>query len=352
MKTVAVEHLNFQNDQRVRIEWFLSRRCNFNCSYCDEFTHDNTSGFPSLETMKNTINTVMEKTDKQVRISFTGGEPTICKHLIDFCKYAKETYGERISELSLTTNGSRSKEYYLELTKWVDNVIFSYHMEYHKREKVPESIKAVHFSKNCNMHVHLMMLPTMFDEAKELIDDLRQNGIKVSIRRIRPAYDKEAMEQGVIRWVLPNEGKTATLLLGEDGRPDYSRDEGYYSPEEMEYLEQTPISDFNNVVTFEQEGLNIIKREENVNAILLRKENKYRDWLCWAGITSLRINANGDVFNATCRTQKLGNIQDEFTMNNEPQRCPSDWCTCAADLNTTKVKDEIYAELVRVRDEV
>lgn len=346
MKTVAIEHNNFQNDNRIRIEWFLSKRCNFNCSYCDEFTHDSVSSFPSLEEMKNTVDTVMSQTDKSVRISFTGGEPTICKHLIDFCKYAKQKYGSRIHQLSLTTNGSRTTKYYTELCKWVDNIIFSYHMEYHDREKVPDSIRAVHKTK-CDMHVHLMMLPSMFSEAKLLIDDLRSEGIKVSVRRIRPAFNKEKLKQGVVQWMKPYESGTSTLLFDSNGKADYSQDEGYYSEDEINYLNTVDISDFPNVITYNQTGTEIEKVVENVNSILLRKENNYKDWFCWAGVTSLRINANGDVYNATCRTEKLGTIKDGFVLNKTPKQCKSNWCACAADLNTTKVKDEIYVHLIR-----
>ena len=59
---VAVEHNNKNSDSLVKIEWFISKRCNFHCSYCSKYTHDHTSGFPDLDTMKSTLDKIMSTT--------------------------------------------------------------------------------------------------------------------------------------------------------------------------------------------------------------------------------------------------------------------------------------------------
>ncbi len=98
-----------------------------------------------------------------------------------------------------------------------------------------------------------------------------------------------------------------------------------------------------NVITYtEQERF-----EENINDILVREENSYLGWTCWSGIQSLCINADGDVFNASCSTHKLGNIHTGFDLPTEPLICIKKWCVCAADLNLTKIKNENYRKYVR-----
>lgn len=98
-----------------------------------------------------------------------------------------------------------------------------------------------------------------------------------------------------------------------------------------------------NVITYTEEET----VRENVNDILIREENSYLGWLCWSGMQSLAIHANGDVYNASCGIYKLGNIHTGFDLPIEPLICTKKWCVCAADLNITKVKSEEYKKYVR-----
>lgn len=107
---------------------------------------------------------------------------------------------------------------------------------------------------------------------------------------------------------------------------------------------------FPNTATIQDHGDEILYVEENVNDILKRRENTYKGWLCWAGQESLMIAANGDVFVATCRAVKLGNIYEDFEIPGEPIVCPKNWCVCAADLNTSKAKDAEIAKKLRINN--
>ena len=113
---------------------------------------------------------------------------------------------------------------------------------------------------------------------------------------------------------------------------------------------QNKAGSFCNVATIQDDGGEIIYVVENVNDILIRQENQYIGWLCWAGIESLFIASNGDVFVATCRNTKLGNIYNDFDMLSQPVICKKSWCACAADLNTSKAKDEESSKYLRVNN--
>lgn len=114
---------------------------------------------------------------------------------------------------------------------------------------------------------------------------------------------------------------------------------------------QNRAGSFTNVATIRDNKDSIVYVEENVNDILVRKENNYMDWLCWSGQESLHIKANGDVFNATCGSKKLGNIYTDFEIPAEPVICDRNHCTCAADLNTSKAKDWESAKYLRINHE-
>jgi hypothetical protein len=114
---------------------------------------------------------------------------------------------------------------------------------------------------------------------------------------------------------------------------------------------QNRAGSFTNVATIRDTGDEIIWVEENVNDITVRQENQYKGWLCWAGLESLMITAQGDVYTATCKAKRIGNIYEDFDLPDEPMVCPKDWCACAADLNTTKAKDNESARYLRVNNE-
>jgi len=60
----------------LSVMWNLGKRCNYDCSYCPASIHDNHSPHTDIEILKNTVDKICE-TDRSVRFTFTGGEPTV-----------------------------------------------------------------------------------------------------------------------------------------------------------------------------------------------------------------------------------------------------------------------------------
>ncbi len=255
METVAVENSWLATDDAISVLWNMGRRCNFNCSYCNIFTHDNFSPHLSLEVCKKTIDTLIEKTDKKIFMSLTGGEPTVNPDFMEIIKYMHE----RIDHINVTTNGSRKIDFYLETMKYLNSMTFSYHMEYHAREKIVDTIIACAKEKNnvkCHqIGIHIMMLPTMFDEAKEVMSTLREHDVKIVMRRIRPAfevdnpineYEDGRLIKGKIAGPFYGDrtGKTSILLFHKGQPqlgPDYSKGKDYYSEEELVFLKENEL---------------------------------------------------------------------------------------------------------------
>lgn len=351
MNTIAVQHVSNKPDL-VKIEWNLGKRCNFQCSYCGDHNRDNFSPHMSFEVAKNTIDIITSKlSNRRIRIAITGGEPTINPNFVKILEYLEQSN----VEVSLTTNGSRSEDFYISIAPLLWNINFSYHMEYHRKYDVPEKIIAMakemgRLGKN-QPKVHLMALPGEFQEIENVSDQLGSHGIGVVKRRIRPSYikdhpDSKFDDQGrLIHGVIAQPHfKGVVTLKFKNGEVDFDYTDTYYSDEEEKIFLDEKVSNFNNIMLYQEDGTVI---EDNVNDLMARKENKYLGWLCWAGRESLRIQSNGDVFVATCRAIKLGNIYESFTIPEEPIVCPLNWCACAADLNTTKVKSKEYIKNLR-----
>jgi MoaA/NifB/PqqE/SkfB family radical SAM enzyme len=250
MKTVAVEHCNSKQAQVVKIEWNIGKRCNFNCSYCDEWTHDNHSPHMSYEIAVRTIDKIIDKLPgREFKINLTGGEPCVNPNFERILDYMYECG----VQVGITTNGSRTQEFYQRNIHKLNSIIFSYHMEYHKRKVLPKSIVKLYQYKQTldryvHLHVHMMMLPTTFPEADTVMQYFRESGVPVVMRRIRPARVKDDPNN-----VLNKKGhlvsgpiagpfyKGVVTQLMKDGEPYYGGDTGYYSPEEIEYLENNDV---------------------------------------------------------------------------------------------------------------
>jgi MoaA/NifB/PqqE/SkfB family radical SAM enzyme len=251
MKTIAIQHQSEKQSKIFKVEWNLGKRCNFNCSYCDEYTHDNFSDHLKFEVAKKTIDKLKNQfPEKTIKINLTGGEPTINP---DFEKLVDYMNSQDI-KIGVTTNGSRTYKFYEKIIPKIDSLIFSYHMEYHKRQVLPATIVDLYnykntFEKYVHLHVHMMMLPTMFDEADRTIKYFKSNGVPIVLRRIRPAYMKDELatynHQGQLidgKIAMPNYPGTVTLKF-KNGQSDYSYEgqPDYYSKEELEYLNNMGI---------------------------------------------------------------------------------------------------------------
>jgi MoaA/NifB/PqqE/SkfB family radical SAM enzyme len=279
----------------IKIEWNLGKRCNYDCSYCPSSIHDNTSGHTNIEILKSTVDKLL-LLDKPVRISFTGGEPTVhpdFKELVDYCKC------KGISWISVTTNGTRNYEFYNSLR--ADQIVFSVHMEY-DIQRIRDTIANVHEWFSGRILVHVMAHQDYMQKTRYVASALNAVGVPHAIRRVR--------------WTQGDHD------LFDDMR---------YAPDDLAWVkEYETIVDANCVIDD--------TTKMHANDIIKLHLNKYKGWSCNAGIESLMINWDGEVHRATCRVGgSLGNIYSgTFEIPTQPIICDRNFCTCAADIPLTK----------------
>ena len=246
-RIVAIEDNHPPKDNLFRVEWNLGRRCNFNCSYCGDDLHDAVSPHMPWEVFTNAIDKIVSKVpNKDIRISFTGGEPFVHPKFTDMLEYAK---AQGIRKCNVTTNGSPPWKIYERALKHLDYVIVSYHFERGKEERVMDNILRMHeFIEHNNkmqheypddgytwkeMHVHLMFLPGKLDECEELMQIMQERDIKYTIRRIRPRANADRTA-----WLRPYEDG----MLGKHPRfKEHAKFEAvqpYYSKQEMDWFKK------------------------------------------------------------------------------------------------------------------
>ena len=284
----------------VKIEWNLGKRCNLDCTYCPAEIHDNFSPHTRLDKLMHTVDKLAQL--KNARISFTGGEPTVHPAFEKLLDYARS----KIQWLSVTTNGTRTVEFYERIP--VNYIVFSLHFEdpHWKRRLrtiIDFATATEALSHPKDFHIALMAHHDYIKELKEAASRLTGFNIPFTIRRIRWTEKHDWFDD------LKYNGQDLDWILrcNATAKPN------------------TLVDDFELV---------------HANDLIKEHRNKFKDWKCNAGLESLMINWDGEVHRATCRVGgSLGNIYDEsFEMPDESIICTREWCTCAADVNITKWK--------------
>ena len=187
-----INTIDLIDDQKMQVTWDLNRRCNYDCSYCPSHRHDNWSPFPDLDVLKKTASFVLDycntlvsykksnnKDHQRLSISFTGGEPTMNPHFLEFAHFIGEEKKKFIGNyagIALTTNGQYSTIMAKNIVNNFDFATISYHAEAlpKQKKKVLENIKFMH-SYGFDLKVNVMFHASYWDECIEVclyLDDL------------------------------------------------------------------------------------------------------------------------------------------------------------------------------------
>lgn len=289
----------WEHQSSIKVEWNLGKRCNYDCSYCPSSIHDNTSPHTDIEILKATVDKLV-KLGKPIRLSFTGGEPTVhpkFRELLTYCKHVGVYW------TSVTTNGTLPYEFYASLP--VEQIVFSVHFEYDWL-RVCDTLMKVADMTNISVIAQLMAHPEHMTMVRAAHGKLLADGVATTVRRIR--------------WT--------------EGDHDLF-DDMRYNLSDLEWILKSNSSVKTNVVIDEE-------LHYHANDVIKLHLNKFKGWTCNAGIESLMINWDGDVHRATCRVGgSLGNIYTgTFVAPLQPVICSRNFCTCSADIPITKLSNE------------
>jgi organic radical activating enzyme len=285
----------------IKIEWNLGKRCNYDCSYCPAVIHDNRSPHTDINLLKATIDRLMQL-PRPVRLSFTGGEPSVHPKFDQLVNYARSA---GIQWISVTTNGTRPYEFYSALP--VDQLVFSLHLEY-GYDRVVDTIHQLANESNSTRHLiaQIMAHHQRMEDVYLLYFGFLVADIPATVRRIR--------------WTAEDDHD-----LFDDLR---------YHPDDLDWINSVMASVKPNCIIDDDPD-----QLYHANDMIKSHRNQFCGWTCHAGIESLMINWDGEVHRATCRVGgSLGNIYTgEFVLPGSPVVCDRNWCTCAADIPITKV---------------
>jgi len=290
------------------ISWILGRFCNYKCSYCWPYARTDKPDHLPLEVYKSTVDEIKRQARangfNQFHWSFSGGEPTAYKQLLDLIKHLDETVSPYQS-IHMTTNLSPGSKWW---KSWCDitgslqrrSVTASYHSEFAKEQEFGDKCLQL-MNETVHVTVNQVMVPEKFYETLERCERLRARGINVTLK--------------------PQSNDTATAIV-----------DGY--SEDMIKIMQDDFA--------QQEGFQIRLTDGTTNYYIDQAErfnalgfNSFTNWTCNSGYQSVIIRGNEVKRAYSCHDTPLGTLEN-FTLFSNPKRCTTPRCVSSADSKIPK----------------
>jgi sulfatase maturation enzyme AslB (radical SAM superfamily) len=293
-----------EEDYTVTVDWNLGNACNFKCTYCHPWFKSGTNRFPDINKAKLLVNRIAEKhheSNRLVRFSFVGGEPTLYRHLPSLCRHIKESAWYQVS---ISTNASASLEYWTDLMPWIDIVSITHHegkADFQHTKAVVELLRG----QFKTVHVAFAMMPHTFDASMARMEELRALGVSAYPQ---PLYEDHALRKRLMPYT---KAQRAILFPNEASDMVIETDKG---------TREMPSSDH----------------------MIYKKMNSFTGMRCGIGVDQIVIDQDGTIRGGWCRVGgALGNVHDgDFEIPTEAIVCTKETCNNPMDLAVPKWRDD------------
>ena len=346
------EHAVKKDPKIVTVIWFIGKRCNYDCSYCASFLHDNYSPHIDKNKAFNFIDQLEKYTidqGKKFKMSITGGEPFAHPDFFEILNHIKKK--ETLTQLSVVTNGSLPLKTYIKSSNYLTNITISLHLEQSDSitDDTVNKILELNSINSWFLNVNLMALPGKLDKIKNIIELFKTKDVKCVLRKIDPPFEnkEDFIKKSDIQRISVAEKTFVENKLLKKVQVTENLDlrhKEYYSKEELIFL-----STYEN--TEQWQNIKLYSKNEiietNTDIIKAKNLNSWKGWQCYIGIDSLHVQHNGMVFRGNCmQGGVIGQLGEIINWPNKPLSCPIDRCTCNADMVIRKAKNNEFKKYI------
>jgi len=297
--------------------WILGRFCNYKCSYCWPNARSDVLDHQPLEVYKSTVDEIKRQARangfNQFHWSFSGGEPTAYKHLLDLIKHLDDGTQTPYQSVHMTTNLSPGSKWW---NTWCANtsllqrrsITASFHDEFAKEQEFGDKCLQLQYEQ-VHVTVNQVMVPEKFYETLDRCERLRTRGINVTLK---PQSDPTASH------VVSGYTEDMITIMQNDFQQQTNGEDTY----------QIALYDSNNTEY-------LFDQAERFNAFGF---NKFKDWSCNSGYQSVIIRGNEVKRSYSCHDQPLGTLE-KFELFKNPTVCVTPSCVSSADSKIPKIKN-------------
>ncbi len=342
----SFDHATKKDHGWFHVEWFMGRRCNYDCSYCSALEHDNISPHVKFEDIQNMVEQIKNHVqgNKKIKLTLTGGEPFVHPKFLDILELVHEQLSPE--QVGITTNGSVPTQKYIDASRYATHFTVSMHLERTEKElqKIYENALAIK-QQGVWVTITLMLLPGKLDKVKTLTKMFEQDDINYTVREIQPNFTANG------RMIRPYEsGYQLTKHIKNDEAFRYDNRqantqktlEQYYSREEKDYLSDKKTT-WNNVRVHYEDGSS---EETHTDQLISAERNNFKGWTCYVGTDQIYVDEVGKVWTALCRQKGvIGHINSKINFP-KPFACALSYCTCNNNIWTRKYKEPKHKHLI------
>jgi uncharacterized Fe-S cluster-containing radical SAM superfamily protein len=297
--------------------WILGRFCNYNCSYCWPYARSDKIDHQPLEVYKSTVDEIKRQARlngfDQFHWSFSGGEPTAYKHLLELTKHLDDGVQTPYQSVHMTTNLSPSIRWWQNWANATDmlarrSITASFHDEFAKEQEFADKCLKL-IDERVHVTINQVMVPEKFYELHERLERFNKKGINVTLK---PQSDVNA----------------SSIVSGyTDNMVDIMR---------KGFLQHNNGEEVYQVALYDQDGQeHLLDQAERFNAFGF---NQFTNWTCNSGYQSAIIRGTEVKRGYSCHDFPLGNILTGFDLFTQPQKCITPSCVSSADSKIPKCK--------------
>lgn len=311
------------NPKLLRLDLTIGNICNYKCWYCWPGSNEGNIKWPDFDTLVGNLSFLLDyyinnTNKKKFDIHVMGGEVTHWKRFSELIKYIKDRYD---CVFTLTTNASKSMEWWETAYPYLDYVGISVHHQYSD----PEHIKKVAdmlYEKNVYVVTMVLMDPFAWDKCMDVVKILKTSKHRWTIRY--------------------NEIIHMTVAYTEDQNRILKKQRARFT--NPWYFYKSNKSYQSNVIVVDEKNKSHSFKD---NEILLKRLNNFKSWECDVGVDWIAVKADGHVSgicgNGLYGEEKIYNIYDEdFKLKFSPKItstiCKQECCWCGFETNMPKRK--------------
>jgi organic radical activating enzyme len=324
-RVVLIEHEKLEASDFFLVNWCLSNHCNFRCSYCNETLNSGSMHWPDASVVLSFAFRIIQqlrKRRKKVAFEFTGGEVTLYKDLSLVLEYLKN----RGCHTSILSNASLRLSSWPNILKSLDRLIVSFHAEHCSPEHFSSVVELA--SKSARTHVNIMMNPHRFETCRTLGQSLTERFSDEITLTYQPLLKRLTNGADMVEYTDEQYASIRAL-----------NDELYRTRRAQ------PVTGRGLMKNHTAGGdCHLMGPDQYVTADL----NRWKGWLCWAGVEQVVVSTSGQVFRGWCVQDPVGYVSDVGPLPTQPVVCRKDKCHCHFDMLTRKQrplylsKDDIH----------
>ncbi len=294
--------------------WILGRFCNYKCSYCWPYARSDQQDYQSLAVYKNTIDEIKRQAQDngftEFHWSFSGGEPTAYKQLLDLVAHLQDDCYQSIHMTTNLSPGSKWWNAWLHATRDIQrrSITASYHAEFALEQEFGDKILML-MKNQVYVTINQVMVPELFDELYDRCSRFAERGINITLK--------------------PQSDPTASRVV--DG---YTED--MIHKMQTGFPQQVDGEELYQIALYDQSGTEyLFDQAERFNAFGF---NKFRDWSCNSGYQSIIIRSNEVKRSYSCHDLPLGTLTEGFKLFTASKICITPSCVSSADSKIPKCK--------------